>query len=75
MPEDPGEARDEHRARGDEDRAEHQGAEHAEEQHAVLVLTGYGEPGEDDREHEDVVDGERLSITYPAKYCAPISLP
>jgi hypothetical protein len=45
---------------GDECAAEHQGADDAEEQHAVLELPRDGEVGEDDRPDEDVVDGERL---------------
>ena len=57
---DPGEVVDEHRAAGDEDRPEYQGTEYAVEQHAVLVLPGDGEVGEDQREHEDVVDRQRL---------------
>ena len=40
--------------------AEDQRAEDAVEQHPVLVLAGYGEVAEDDREDEDVVDGQRL---------------
>ena len=46
--------------RGDEDRAEHERAEDAPEQHAVLVLAGHGEVREDQGEDEDVVDREAL---------------
>ena len=40
----------------DEDEPQHQRAEDAPEQHAVLVLRGHGEVAEDQRPHEDVVD-------------------
>lgn len=43
-----------------EDRAEHQSADDAEEQHPVLIFPGHLEIGEDQREDEEVVDREAL---------------
>jgi len=56
----PAEPVDESRAAGDEQRPEHQRPEDAVEQHPVLQFAGNGEVTEDQREHEHVVDGQRL---------------
>ncbi len=56
---DPGKAGDENGTGGDEDAPpEDQRAEHAVEQHPVLVFPGHGEVGKDDREDEHVVHRE-----------------
>ena len=48
------------RAGQDEDRAQHERADDAPEQHPVLELAGDREVGEDDQEDEQVVDRERV---------------
>ncbi len=44
----------------DEDEAEHEGAEHAPEQHPELIGAGHREVAHDDGPHEDVVDRQAL---------------
>ena len=46
------------RASRDQDHARHQRADDAPEQHAVLILSGNGERGEDHQEDEDIVYAE-----------------
>jgi hypothetical protein len=48
------------RPQRDEDGPEHQGAQDAVEEHAVLVLGRDPEVSQDQHEHEDVVDGQRV---------------
>ena len=62
QPPEPGDERD---AGRDEDRAQHERAEHAPEQHAVLVPQRDRERREDHRPHEHVVDRQRLLDQVP----------
>ena len=52
----PGELRDERRSQPDHDRAKHDHAEDAPEQHAMLVDARHREVGEDERDDENVVE-------------------
>ncbi len=55
-----GELADDRDAGGEEDATEHQRADHAEEQHPVLILARHLEVAEDQREDEQVVDRQAL---------------
>ena len=57
---DPVELRDQPGADQDHDGAQHERAEDAEHQHALLVLRRHREVREHQQEHEDVVDRQRL---------------
>jgi hypothetical protein len=57
---DPVELRDQPGAHQDHDRAQHERAEDADHQHALLELRGHRKVGEHHQEHEDVVDRERF---------------
>ncbi len=56
----PVEARDERGPRGDHRASHADRPDDSPEQHTVLVLLRYAQEPEDQRDHEDVVDGERL---------------
>jgi len=47
-------------ADGDEDRPQHERKDHSDEQHPLVQLGRHGELREDDDEHEEVVDAQRL---------------
>src|SRR5687768_18174359 len=56
----PVETLEERRAEHDEDRAKNDRADHAPEQHPVLIDLRYRKAAEEHDEDEDVVDGQRL---------------
>jgi hypothetical protein len=56
----PVEALEQCRAGHDEGSPHHEGPENPPEQHPVLIGRGDGKEREDDEEHEDVVDRQRL---------------
>ncbi|KAG1084833.1 hypothetical protein G6F40_014372 [Rhizopus arrhizus] len=56
----PAEITDQRSAQADHDGAQHDHAQDAPEQHAVLVLARNREEAEDQRDHEDVVHRQRL---------------
>ena len=68
----PAEVMDERHAGENQGAAQDERAEHAPEEHAVLVLGGHGEALEEEDEHEQVVDGERLLQQVPGKVLQPL---
>jgi hypothetical protein len=61
----PGELGEQRRAGDDEDAAQDDRPEDAPEEHPVLMLGGHREVGEDDQEHEQVVDREGVLDDVP----------
>ena len=63
----PAERLDGGRTDGDERSAHHQGDDDADEEHPVLVLRGNPERGQDEDEHEQVVDRQRVLRDVPGE--------
>lgn len=61
----PREVRDQLSAERDEDPAQHQRSGHSEQQHPLLQLLRHGEGAQQQHEHEQVVDRERLLDQVP----------
>ena len=72
---DPGEVGEECEAPGDEEAAQQDRAGDSPEEDAGLVGGGDLEEAEEEKEDEEIVDGERLSIAYPARYGAEAAGP